>query len=133
MACPFWGWAGSGAGGQQGGRAAGRASGSKQMACFIARCNALQVATVKVAIEEEHKARWDEAECKVRRPKAGTGEIGYREAAAERVAALWPELKHLVLPSAITNLKASLWKGGLGISGIWTAWRSPCMLRWALC
>lgn len=64
---------------------------------------------MKVAIEEAHAALWDSATCKVKRT---AGQIGYAEAAVERMVAAWPELGGKLVPKDIGNIKASWFKDG---------------------
>ena len=104
------------AGGHRTGECAGEwclTAGSSSQCCDVSQVDAL-----KVAIVEEHAARWDAAACVVRRGRPAAGEIGYREAVVERMATRWPDLKHRLLPTDISNLKNTLWRGMLGTNGI---------------
>lgn len=69
----------------------------------------IQKAAVRAAIEREHTQRWDASAGKLRRAKKG--ELGFRDAVIAGVSSRWPELVGKLLPSDVSNLKCSFWKG----------------------
>ena len=69
----------------------------------------MQVAFLKVCIEEEHRRRWVVEKGRLKKERGG----GYAQAVISRMFEQWPEMVGL-LRSDISNKKAELFKGAFG-------------------